>query len=269
VRHAAVLGFGIDGKTLARMRESAPHLVRIAPERVRSELALLFAVDPVTPGLEMLQAAGLIPVLFGPTPVSAFAAGMALAARAGEAIRALDGESAEEEIEGGLTRAALVKLAAFLRGCGGDPTNIAARLRLGRQATAALTSLARLGPEQGRTLELQPLTSRGRALRASRLGTDPATALALLAALAEGTVAPAVLRLQPYLAAWRQEAPEGRIPDLVDGDWVREHLGLAEGPDIGAALAAVRDAELAGQVTSAEEARHFLVAWTGNKGREY
>ncbi len=260
VRHAAVLGLEIDEKTLALMQDAAQQLVRIAPERIRSELALLFAVEPVARGLALLDSSRLTPILFGPSRDGALATGIALAGRAGAAALALDRQLAEEEIEGGLTRAALVKMAAFLRGHGADPATIAAGLRLGRQATAVLTSLARLAPEQGRALELQPPTPRGLALRAGLLGPDPAAALALLAGIADDPVAETLRRLQPYLAAWRQVARGGRVPDLVDGDWVRDHLGLGEGPEIGAALAAVREAELSGTVTGPDEARRWLLS---------
>ncbi|NIQ97640.1 MAG: hypothetical protein GWN87_28295, partial [Desulfuromonadales bacterium] len=49
-----------------------------------------------------------------------------------------------------------------------------------------------------------------------------------------------------------------RIADLVSGDWVREELGVENGPSIGELLKKLRDAEIEGRVSDAGEARRFL-----------
>jgi len=46
--------------------------------------------------------------------------------------------------------------------------------------------------------------------------------------------------------------------DLVDGNWLRNELGLKDGPDMTRALKLLRNAEIFGQVSNHEEARQFL-----------
>ena len=51
-----------------------------------------------------------------------------------------------------------------------------------------------------------------------------------------------------------------RPPVLLDGNEVRELLGLRPGPEVGAALARVRTRQIEGGIRSPEEAREFLLA---------
>jgi hypothetical protein len=51
----------------------------------------------------------------------------------------------------------------------------------------------------------------------------------------------------------------GNWSHLVAGDWLVTHLGLS-GPALGAALAALRRAEIRGEVNNPDEARIFLRA---------
>ena len=83
-------------------------------------------------------------------------------------------------------------------------------------------------------------------------------ALLLLAALNTSSQMPRN-RLSAARAALRRYCHDGRIPDLVDGDWVRRHLHLSQGADIGNCLDLLRLEEISGRVNTAEEGRKFLI----------
>jgi poly(A) polymerase len=54
---------------------------------------------------------------------------------------------------------------------------------------------------------------------------------------------------------------QGRIPDLIDGRWLRKNLGMQEGSAIGLALKALRREEIAGRVANRQEGEAFLVSF--------
>jgi len=60
------------------------------------------------------------------------------------------------------------------------------------------------------------------------------------------------------LTAYLELQQEGRIPDLVDGHWISDHLDVPPGPQLGELVAALRAAELSGAVENPDEARKFL-----------
>jgi poly(A) polymerase len=63
VRFAARLGFDIDPDTWAAMRESAPRLAGIAPERVKMELDAILTGPAADRALRLLRDAGLLAVI--------------------------------------------------------------------------------------------------------------------------------------------------------------------------------------------------------------
>lgn len=269
VRHAVTLGFHLDGETTERMRQAAGLIGRVAPERVRTEVAMIFAAEPITSGLSLMHSLNLAAAVFGPPAEGGSAgAGAALAARMEEILSVFgQGELAAvlaEEFEAGVNRAVLLKLAAFLRGyrpSGG--AGASDRLRLGRRAAAALGHLLALPADRAAEASLLPAHPRGRALWAVGLGGSAPENVLFLSLLLGEPPAAAAARFLPVLRDYLSLARDGRIPDLVDGDWVRENLGIAAGPPLGAALAALRREEIGGRVRTPEEARSFL-----SKGRE-
>ncbi len=267
VRHAVVLGFGFEAETFTRMRSAARSVREAAPERIRNELAAIFAQPPVERGLSLFEDLALYRTLFGvPGHGAAIIEGIRLASFMESALSTLiagdaSGEVAElcrMELDDGFCRSSLLKLGAFLRGYAPlDPVDtLQKRLRLSRRNVAVLRRLLELPPSL--SVELPGLSGgRGRALWADQLGPSPADGLLFLALFDK------VLRLSPelLLAALhdhRVAAKRGRIPDLVDGRWLNEQLGLEEGPAMGYLLGGLRRAEMAGEVRTAEEARTYL-----------
>ncbi|MFA5516585.1 MAG: hypothetical protein WDA20_09890 [Desulfuromonadales bacterium] len=267
VRHAAVLSFAVEAETFQLMREAAGLLGRVAPERVRAELAAICAAAPVAPPLRMLEELGLLREIFGPpAPGGAPAAGETVAVRTEALLAALAAEAdladlLAGEFEAGLTRAALLKLAAFLRGY--RPAELPARLaglRLGRRTSAVLSRLYELPAAKAQEAERLPDYERGRALWAAKLGGSPVDALLFLAGLREEAPVAALAQMLPVLRAYRKHNANGRVPDLIDGIWLRENLGIGEGQAAGEALAAVRREEIAGRVRSVKNAKDFLLS---------
>jgi len=261
IRHAAVLGFDLEEATRELMASSAGALSGVAPERLRAEMSAIFAVpDPIS-ALDLLRDFDLDKFFFGPPGHHlGFRAAGRLLRRSQAVIESMPTlELLGEEIEGGLNRAALLRLAAFLGGYGREARDVfARRVRLGRKATAILRSLADLPVERAAEVEELAATRRGRALWAMELGADVWMSLLFLAVLdrrAPAEIVPAIFDLFADVANTQQD---GRIPDLVDGDWIRRELGWSEGPAIGKALSRLRRQEIEGRVKSLAEARKFL-----------
>jgi poly(A) polymerase len=267
VRHCAELGFRLEEETRGLMARAAALLDRVAPERIRAELAAIFAAPSPGDHLPLLHSLGLDRQLFGPPQVEeGFQQGVRLAVRMGQITRSLaeDGSVAallDEEVEAGLSRRTLLTFAAFLRGyVPPDAAGLCARLRLGAKASATLPALAALTADRTAEIAALPDLPRGRALWAASLGAGAVDSVMFLALFAGGPAETAAASVLLLLHDVIDCTRAGRIPDLVDGRWVLENLGLEEGPQVGKALEALRREEIAGRVRSEDEARKFLIS---------
>lgn len=263
VRHAADLGFRLEAQTLTAMQAAVGLLGRIAPERVRSEVAAIFAAPCAAGALKSLHDLGIERRLFGAAGEGgSFNRGRALAERTEKVLHLLAKQARPAaEVEGGLTRMALLKFAAFLRGSGRcDPLLVAGRLRLGRRATATLAALLALEASANAAIPTLPDVPRARALWADGLGPSPRDALVFLAALSAESPSDSAALVRPLFDDLDVCSSQGRIPDLVDGREVRERLALPEGPEVGVALSLLRRAEVTGLVRTVAEAEKFLIS---------
>jgi len=68
---------------------------------------------------------------------------------------------------------------------------------------------------------------------------------------------------QYVLSKWFQEQATVVPPKLIDGHTLIDKLGLAPGPQIGELLEAVREAQAAGEISTAEEALNFVTKRLG------
>jgi hypothetical protein len=245
------------------MREATCLLPKVAAERVRTELTGIFGADASSRGLLLLRELDLLEALFGPCRGSGnFQQGLDRLDRAGQVVNCLAAvdrpQWLDRELEAGLCRRTLLKLAAFLSGYEPvDPRGFFTRWRFSRNTTSLGASLAALSAQRCNELAGLALGRRGRALWAATLGAPPCDHLAFLPVLAEMSAHLAVEQILPILDDVRAVMCDGRIPDLVDGEWVKEELGL-EGEAIGRALSSLRHAEIAGMVRSAEAAKEYL-----------
>jgi poly(A) polymerase len=267
IRHSIALGFHLEEKTIKWMREAAHLLTQTAPERIRNELAAILGFSPVARSLALLKDLSLGSLLFG-SPEGSYEKGVKLAKEVEEAARLLEGNGkvawveklCDEKLEDGFSRIALLKLAGFLRGYApADLYDITgSRLRLSNKNASLIRSLADLPRKRGAELKTLRYTSgRGRALWAATLGQSAVDSLIFLAAL-ESPNKQFAENIRGVLHDFLEYAQAGRIPDLLDGHWLRKNLGLAEGPAVGKMLEQLRREEIEGRVQTPEDAKKFL-----------
>lgn len=262
VRLAATLEMEIESETFALMGEAAPELTQVAGERIQGELALIFGAKKAGESLARLRDLGLPPVLFGPCAArGSWEEGVSRVARIVAGLEQGAGELLAEfpagEGEGGWSASALLKLAALLAGYR-PSSDVGVHLRLSRRADNLLRRLRELPPET--LAELHPLRDaapRRRALWVEQLGAEPVPALTWLLCQVDDPRR-RLPEARRALKDYHDHLRHGRIPDLVDGAWLRRHLGMNDGRMIGDALRKLRAAELSGQVKTPEEARKFL-----------
>jgi len=268
-RHALNLGFEIDPETAFWMKKQAPLLAETAPERRRNELAMILNAGAIRPAFALLQDLGLLPVLFGPSgDRGTIEAALSLAVEAetwAETLERTDRTGLlqsllRQPVEDNLSRLGLLKLAGFLRGYAAPDLRalLAGNLRLSRSNIAVLMALTGLDPEKATEFKSLDCGPRGQALWAGSLGLHPVEHILFL-----GAIAP-VLRVSPervveVLCAYRDLEECGRIPDLVTGDWIRERLGLPQGPLIGEILGRLRLEEISARVQTPEDAEKFVL----------
>ncbi len=255
-------GFAADPQTLTLARASTPGLARIAAERVRDELAMLFAHPEAHRGLAMLVALDVYPGLWLGRPGEAGRPGGAIAElealpeRCRE-MREID-TAAAEAVDGPAARLA----ASFAHLPAPDRRGPLHPLELFRDAgyltrqEAAKVALL-LGWEE------LPASGLGQRRFLHRAGPLWATAVASLGARTAGRAALERWRslLHPLLDLARDEG-EGLFdpPRLLTGGEVQELLGVPPGPEVGKALAAVRQAQVDGRVRTREEAVGLLTS---------
>jgi tRNA nucleotidyltransferase/poly(A) polymerase len=253
-------GFAADPQTLTLARASTPGLDRVAAERVRDELAMLFAHPEAHRGLAILVALDVYPGLWlgrpgePGRPGGAIAELEALPERVRE-MREID-TAAADAVDSPAAR--LAAAFAHLPAVGGrgllrhlEPFRDAGYLT--RQEAAKVALL--LGWEE------LPASALGQRRFLHRAGPLWATAVAALGARSPGRAA---------LERWRSLLPglldlvhrEGEAlfdpPRLLSGGEVQELLGVPPGPEVGKALAAVRQAQVDGRVRTREEAVELL-----------
>jgi tRNA nucleotidyltransferase (CCA-adding enzyme) len=252
-RYAARLGLWLSGdarRALAAARLSA-HLTggfpALAGQRLTAELALIAAEASGWRALDRLGRWGAL----GLWDPRLGVAGGAVAARLRAAAR-LDGWSRRTGL--GLDRAELALLAALL---GQDPDTVD-------------RCLARLAVTGARRAALREAVSGARATaRAlSAPGLRPSEAVGRLrgrpAAAAFGSWLAGGRRARRRVE-WLLTGGQAVRPSLRGGDLVA--LGVPEGPDVAAVLAALRDARLDGRLRSDAGERAFVRAWLrGEKG---
>jgi tRNA nucleotidyltransferase/poly(A) polymerase len=253
-------GFAADPQTLMLARASTPGLARMAAERVREELAILFAHPEAHRGLALLVALDVYPGLWLGRPGEPGKPGGAIAELEAlpERIREMREieTAAAESVDAPAARLA----ASFAHLPLLDGRRILRCLDLFRDAgyltrqEAAKAALL-LGWEE------LPASGLGQRRFLHRAGPLWTTAAASLGARVTGRAA---------LEHWRSLLPalldlarrEGETlfdpPRLLTGGEVQELLGVPPGPEVGKALAEVRQAQVDGKVRTREEAVGLL-----------
>jgi tRNA nucleotidyltransferase/poly(A) polymerase len=255
-------GFAADPESLELARRAAPGLAEVAVERVRDELAILFAHPGAHRGLAVLAALDVYPGLWlgesgAPGPAGDAIAGLEELTERTREIRRIDTAAAD------LIDAAAARLAAtFLHLpvlAGRGPLDRLERFRdagyLTRQEAAKVSLLL--------ACEELPEDTLGQRRFLHRAGPLWITAVAFLGMRASDRSGLERWRalLPPLLDHARRDG-ESLIepPRLLAGGEVQELLGIHPGPEVGRALAAVRQAQVDGTVRTREEAVALLTS---------
>ncbi len=252
-------GFSTDADTLALAKASAPGLARVAAERVREELLLLFDHPEAHRGFTLLLALDLYPSLWLGRPGEPGRPGLALTEI--EALPACLRELHDIAPElDNLVDARVARLAStFLHlpnpAPGPRPQEDLQRFRdagyLTRQVAEDVALLLRLTD--------LPEDDLGRRRFLYRTGALWPTAAVSLATRAAAHGRPWRAALPPLVDLARREgAMLMDPPRLLTGEDVQQILGVPPGQAVGKALAAVREAQVEGRVRTREEAVALL-----------
>jgi len=250
-------GFAADPETFLLARASSPHLVDVAAERVRDELAMLFDHPEAHRALALLVALDLYPGLWLGAPGEPGRPGgavielEALPERCHD-LRRLDTDAASQA-DARPARLAATFAHLPLR-AGRGPRDFLELFRdagyLTRQSASEVALL--LAEEE------MPDDDLGRRRFLNRTGRLWATVAVSLGARTP-EVANWRSRLRPLVdLALREGAALLDPPRLLSGEEVQALLGIAPGPEVGRALAAVRQAQVDGRVRTREEAMGWV-----------
>jgi poly(A) polymerase len=271
LRHAAQLELEIDPATLTAMQTAAPGLLQVAPERLRSEIWQILAAHAASRGLDGLYASGAGHVLFGPAFRAALPFAHGVLKRARELFAILDCACPHtrrwltDPVEQYLDRSTLLTFNALLHAIEPAlPLRLARNWRFGRAATARLAALGSIRSIMWTELARLPHRSRTIAQWALQYGPDPVDLLLGVGLHADQPPLETARRLIPFLALLGDLDDARQLPNLVDGGWLADELGL-EGAMIGVALTALKRAEIYGGVANVDAARCFLRREFGKK----
>lgn len=273
-------------ETAARIRQAAPLLRSATAERVRDELAAMLRPANAA-GLRLAHELGCLePVLpeAAGEPTTA-QAGLNIAGRLAAVLGAFNAEDRAEnftnaqvalalgryreqldqqlsqQLAGGNTRAQMAMLAALhwpIKGGAAAVRRRARALRFSRkEAQRAETIVAHADPD--RLLEIGTPLGRHRYHREAGEAGVEAVLLSLAVSLAASSGPPGhsqwerlTMNARELLALGLGEIIEP--PPLIDGEQLMVALGLISGPEVGRLLEKVREAQIEGQIGTAEQA---------------
>jgi tRNA nucleotidyltransferase (CCA-adding enzyme) len=243
-------GFSAAPETLILARRSSSHLTEVAAERVRGELSFLFDHPEAHRGLALLAALNVYPGLWLGAPGEPGRPGGAVAELESlpDRIREL------RQLDAGFADAVDAKAARFAATFAYLPSEFLERFRDAGYLTRAIAADVALLLE---ITEL-PEDDLGRRRFLHRTGRLWATAACCLGArttdLGRWRAA-----LRPLVELARKEGSNlFDPPRLLSGGDVQELLAVPPGPEVGEALAAVRQAQIEGTVRNREEAVALL-----------
>ena len=264
VRHATMLGLKIESGTQQAMLAEVAGLDRMAPERIRQEVWKTLADEQAVRGLQLLRECGAGERLFG----SGFDCRVEELKGQLESYRIVWHQLAQDhplvndwlmiEVEQGFRNETLLFWTFLLTVIDPDlPTQLAEKWCLSRKAKANISAI--VGLDQAVLNEFATIARNERAfsLWADSYRVEPKLLLLSMAVLCS----PEDILTSDAIRAWVPVVAclgGKRINDLVDGHWLRNELGLKDGPEMTIALKLLRNAEIAGLVSNQEEARRFL-----------
>ncbi len=244
-RQAAQLGFGLEETTRGWLRELAPTLVKVAPERVCMELGYLLD----------LPAAGLLRALADGILVGWLPPSQLLPERFGAIDRAIAQLLAlvpelrsyfGRVLAGHRTVAIVTRLAALLKSA-----TLMLPLHFSKVEHRFCLGVLRHLPKFGEFLQKEPTPRQRHPFQQATQDTLPAIAALALASGAD------IAAVRPWIERWLN--PSQPLP--VTGDDLQAALGLRPGPQLGALLTELAIAQAEGQITDRESALAYSRRW--------
>ena len=259
-RLAATLGFKIEDHTRAAIGDHAGLITLVASERIRDELFKILEGQHAECSFTELRAAGLLAPLFpggkdlnrGIAFLGRMEGALANPEEVLPELGPLLSGYLKEQLEGGVTTRSMLKLASFLKGADGEGSadKLCKKIRLGRKALRMLQHLLEGFDEQVVWLDSNPgIRSMYRFFHDKLRGPE-----AVLFAQAHHGLSDGVSRrlLSFYFTEYQDQE------ELLSGQEIMQAFALAEGEEVGWAIAGLRAAERTGTVVTREEAIEFL-----------
>ncbi len=262
IRHAVTLNFTLSANTHEQIIESAQLLVQVAGERIRDELGKILDDENVVNGVELLIDTGVLESLLGPagphwSRKSTVAAISHLNAKIEEAgLTAVADPSVEGTSELFSTRAIFLLARLLNHYSPSDLTDLLhQRLRLSRHLQRVIEQLQTAPDEELFSLAATITGKRGQALLVEQLKPFAVEKMLYWGACDNQLTRDRVEELQQSFNA---EQKFGRIPDLLDGKWIANHLGDSPNKQIGSWLKQLKLAEINGEISTALEAERWV-----------
>jgi tRNA nucleotidyltransferase/poly(A) polymerase len=301
LRFSVMLGFTIANATLALLKTYAPQLREVSPERIKQEFLKALSYLHGSRFFSLMETASLIDILFSSEPSQKEFFGIRPALRMAFEIDGLIydsstflrgiGNTLDHEVESGLSRAGLLRLAVFLFGMYGfseceswskdlfsPGRHLSYAVHSARKFCSALRFSSQAHLLIQRIIACQELIHdmfceeglNPRELHHLCVAAYPCLPEALLLAVAckAGQKNDHALGLErarlkePVSRVWRyhQEIYQEHIrTPLIDGNDVISQLGLEPGPEVGRFLRMIETARAEGIVHSRQEALDYLL----------
>ncbi len=271
VRHATCMHLTIEDETFVLLKDAVANIDQIAPERIRAELAKIIA-DDITTGIRLLNETGLLSELFGhpaqPESVSIAIERLGYVETLLADVQSNDSVELQtvlnKNFEEFLNFSTILKLSLFCRAYRPIALkNVLKALRFSNRTISFVVDMQSISLDDCLAdLSDLPVSTRGQARWVANLGREPIGVLYLLMT----EMLDRQMDLEPVrllIDSFFQHAEEGRLPDLVDGNWLCTNYQIKAGPVVGRLLKLVEDAELNGEVSTTPEARKWL--WNNQK----
>ncbi|MBN1141429.1 MAG: CCA tRNA nucleotidyltransferase [Deltaproteobacteria bacterium] len=261
VRLAVYFDLAIEDQTRELMAAAVLGLHRVASERILAELGKVFSFPCALRGAELLRELGCFPVLFGPAVGGAerIAAGLALLREVAASLAAGRWDWLGTEKEAGWDGAALLRLAAVLRGIGVAWEDEKLRgLPSGREARRLIRELLSVPADLLAFYRSLACSERGKALWLETLGRYPREQLIFSGILSGEGMGLCQAAWEEALSLWERFAGEGAIPPLIKAEELVADFGVAPGPEIGRLLRELSREEISGRVAGRLQALRWL-----------
>lgn len=272
LRHCLELGLAVEPETLLQMVQVTPDLRFVAAERIRAEmLRILCAPCETGFGISLLEETGVGRYFWGERFAEVTGLLVRTQIRCRQFWTILEGTALDlqgildERVEEGLSRKHLLQWVFLLKNIHGDCALATARdWRFSRQALRRIEALERVDDDLWKDFSEVAGHRRAILLWAELYGADPFDLLLTTAFQGKQSPAASVEKILEPLGVILEGGTDCRVPDLVDGHFLRQQCRLQDGKEVGRILAALRKAEAYGEISGRQQAETFARAMVSN-----